>query len=196
MEHFFLTDSDHLFPTWQEAFPQARFASPKLIQSCQRGTLWLRSTQVTGLNSEIQALRGLNGQLPLVVLADEPDEAGAFQAISLGAAGYCNSRAAPGVLQTIARVVHGGGLWLGQAMMRRLLAVLSARLDATNKMDGHFPAADAELAKLLLRGADHGEIAAALAIPEAAVGHSVSALYARAGVQDRLQLLLKTSQAA
>lgn len=196
MDHLFLNETEQLFPSWQEAFPGARFASPKQLKDCPQGTVWLRSTAPKELNSLLPALRGINPRLPLVVLADEPDEAGAFQAIGLGAAGYCNSRAAPEVLRTIARVVHDGGLWLGQHMMRRILATLAHRLDATRTVDRHFADDDARLAKLLIRGADYREIASQLGLSETAVPQSVSALLARAGVQDCLQLLLKAGQPA
>jgi len=196
MRHLFLNDSASLFPNWQEAFPEAAFASPKQLKECPRGTVWLRTTAPAELASLVPAVRALNPQLPLVVLADEPDEAVAFQVISLGAAGYCNSRAAPEVLHTVARVVHNGGRWLGQSLMRRLLATLAGRLDNWRALDKHLADDDARLAKLLLQGRNYAEIAQEFGIPEAVVPHSVSALFSRAGVQDSLQLLLKAGQAA
>jgi len=197
MHHFFLNETDRLFPTWQEAFPNARFASPKQPKDSPQGTtIWLRSTATDELNSLLPALCGNNPGLPLVVLADEPDAAGAFQAIALGAAGYCNSRAAPEVLRTIARVVREGGLWLGQNMMRRILGTLAHRLDTAQTVDSHFAADDARLARLVLQGRNYEDIAQELGVPEAVIPHSVSALFSRAGVQDCLQLLLKAGQTA
>jgi len=157
------------------------------------GLLWMRSCGQDSLASLVPRLRRLNPRLPLIVLSDEPDEAGAFSAISLGAVGYCNSHAAPEVLQTIARVVSSGGLWLGQAMMRKVLQSLCVHLDDKASKEGHKETyGEARLATLLIRGANQQEIASELNIPEAVVAQTISALFARNGVQDRLQLLVKT----
>ncbi len=72
--------------------------------------------------------RGLAGR-SLIVLADEPDEDGALAALAAGAAAYCNGHAAPAVLQQVAAVVQNGGVWIGQGLMKRLLAASTALLN-------------------------------------------------------------------
>lgn len=189
---FFINESGEFFPEWLEAFPQAKFATPKRVIDADKAIIWLRTGAHDNLKFLLPGILQLNPKLPLVVLADEPDEASAFSAISLGAAGYCHSHTAPDVLLTIAHVVSSGGLWLGQTIMCKVLQSLCDCLDNKAGTESKLPDDEIRLASLLLHGASHDQIARQLQIPESAVAQTTSALFARQGVQGRLQLLIKT----
>jgi DNA-binding NarL/FixJ family response regulator len=142
---------------------------------------------VTGL------LKELAGR-SVIVLADEPSEEGAMAALAASAAGYCNGHAAPQVLQQIASVVEGGGVWVGQALMQRLLAA-TARLIPTSTEENaswrsNLTAREQEVALALAQGSSNKEIARQLDITERTVKSHVSAMLEKFGAHDRLQLSL------
>ena len=130
--------------------------------------------------------RGLAGR-SLVVLAGR-------RALAAGAAAYCNGHAAPAVLQQVAAVVQNGGVWIGEGLMKRLLAA-SAALLSKRPGDGDawrstLTAREQEVAVAVAGGASNKEIARQLDITERTVKFHVSALLEKLGARDRLQLSL------
>lgn len=128
---------------------------------------------------------------PFIVLADEPSEDEALAALAAGAAGYCNGHAAAVVLQQVATVVANGGIWVGQGLMRRLLASTTRVLPPTESdWRSRLSPREQEAASLLARGASNKEIARELDITERTVKAHVAAMLDKFGARDRLQLSL------
>jgi len=133
----------------------------------------------------------------VVLLSDEPDEAQILQALALGAAGCCNSRAAPAVLRQVALVVSNGGLWVGQALLGKLVGATSHRLgrlppEAKNDDWAELLSErEGQVARLVANGASNKEIAEQLAITERTVKAHLTAIFEKLGVRDRLQLSLR-----
>lgn len=130
----------------------------------------------------------------IVVLANMPNHAESLHALSLGAMGYAHAYSSPEMLKEIKAVVSHGGLWLGQALLKRLI-------ETSTKLAGNQPEyVDSLLARLTRRekevaveaakGLSNKEIARVLNITERTVKAHLAETFERLGVKDRLQLAL------
>jgi len=179
--------------TWREAFPDLQPGSIDDVPAGQ-GLIWVLQPGGRAAASVVNALsRQLDGR-SLILLADEPSESEAMEALAAGASGYCNGHAAPEVLQQVAKVVENGGIWVGQGLMQRLLAS-TARLASRAEADeaawrALLTPREQDAAVLLARGASNKEIARQLQITERTVKAHVGAMFEKLGVRDRLQLAL------
>lgn len=136
----------------------------------------------------------------IVVMSATPSEAEAFQALNAGAAGYCHLEAAPEQLREIALVVGHGGLWMPPSLLQRLLA-LSVRTApistaAAAPALAELTAREREVAEQVALGASNSEIADALGITGRTVKAHLTAIFAKLGVWDRVQLALMMRGAA
>jgi DNA-binding NarL/FixJ family response regulator len=117
-------------------------------------------------------------------------------ALSTGVAGYCNGHAAPVVLRQVAETVLGGGVWVGQWLLQRLLAGV-ARV-AAQKYATPEPSAwasalterETEVASAVASGASNKEIANRLNITERTVKAHLGSVFDKLKLRDRLQLTL------
>ena len=197
MRHLFVYDRHLPVTTWKEAFPGLlliRRGQP-MPRPLQGDMVWCRLG--AGEPPE-EAMAGLvlPGR-PLVVLADDPEDAVVAKSIELGAAGCCNSRAAPEVLQQVAVVVSHGGLWVGQSLLQRLMGstaqILGQRPEKPKNEDWAEKLSEREqqVARLVAEGASNKEIAQHLAITERTVKAHLTAIFEKLRIRDRLQLSLK-----
>ncbi len=189
----FISSDGGLRALWRQAFPDAagaRAADPLPGD----GPVWVQVPPGQPSARLVGAIRRRAGARPLIILADEPTEDDALAALSAGAAGYCNSHAAPEVLQQVATVVENGGLWVGQRLMQRLLAG-TARLAPPPEVAGGAWAStlterEREVAAAVAGGASNKEVARRLDITERTVKAHVGAILDKLGARDRLQLSL------
>lgn len=194
VEQLFVCGDARLRESWGSAFPGARVATPA-GPFPGGGTVWLRVPPGQPAARLVGPLRQRVDGRPLVILADEPSDDDALAALAAGVAGYCNSHAAPEVLQQVATVVQNGGLWVGQRLMQRLLAG-TARLAAAVPPGARPDWAAAltererEVARAVAQGASNKEIARRLDITERTVKAHVGAVLEKLGARDRLQLSL------
>ena len=198
MRHLFVDRDTHSLPSWLEAFPQAlvvRREDAKWPVANGKSILWCRCRPQEHLASVLAALTITPSQI-LVVLADEPDDAIIAEACALGAAGCCNTYAAPEVLRQVALVVENGGLWIGQSLLQRLVGSTSRVIEARAEVKvGTWSALlserESQVSKLVASGASNKEIADKLSITERTVKAHLSAIFEKLGVRDRLQLSLR-----
>jgi len=199
MQHWIIDREAGPLANWVEAMPAAQILRRDQLPAARfagAGVIWsrLRSGEAVAL-----ALNGVDrsGGQPVVLLSDEPDEAQILQALTLGAAGCCNSRAAPAVLRQVALVVGNGGLWVGQALLGKLVGATSHRLgqlppEAKNDDWAKWLSErEGQVARLVANGASNKEIAGQLAITERTVKAHLTAIFEKLGVRDRLQLSLR-----
>lgn len=201
MQHWIIDRETVLFDNWRAALPGA-VAVARQAQArgafAGTGIVWTRMRFGETVNMAISGVHRSGGQ-PLVVLADDPDERVVLEALAAGAAGCCNSRAAPEVLRQVALVVGNGGLWVGQSLLTQLVGATTRRLEALGQTSpgGDWAAPlserEAQVARLVAEGAANKEIAARLAITERTVKAHLTAAFEKLGVRDRLQLSLKVN---
>ncbi len=201
MQHWIINRETALLDSWQSAFPGATaVARADLAWTvfAGQGVIWTRKGFGEDVNSVISGVDRSAGQ-PLVVLADDPDERIVLEALAAGAAGCCNSHAAPEVLRQVALVVSNGGLWVGQSLLNQLVGATTRRLATLGQVapagDWSAPLSEREIqvARLVAEGAANKEIAARLAITERTVKAHLTAIFEKLGVRDRLQLSLRVN---
>ena len=198
MRHWFVNTAASLPATWLEALPGcAVLSTGTLPPAAGEGIVWLRVANNDHLEEAVVEAQGCS-PLAIVVLCDQPDEAGAAAAIAAGAAGYCNTHAAPEVLRQVALVVGNGGLWIGRSLMQRLIGgtgkLLGSRQPGTReRWSDKLSEREREVARRVAGGASNKEIAEQMAITERTVKAHLGAIFEKLGVRDRLQLSLRVN---
>lgn len=197
VRHLFISAIGDLLPRWQQAFPQAQACRTAYLQAHpgESDLVWLRLQPGLDIGTQISGLRQRFSGTALVVLSDAPSDNEALAAFAGAARGYCNSHAAPAILQQVAMVVHQGGIWIGESLMQRLVAqtdnlVVAHPNENDHRLDSLTPR-ELEVAQAVAAGRSNREIATGLGITERTVKAHVSAILEKLEVRDRLQLALR-----
>ena len=201
MQHWIVDREISAMPAWLDAMPAARFLSREQLGDARfagAGVIWSRLHAGEPVERALDGIDRSGGQ-PVVLLSDVPDQNQVLQALSLGAAGCCNSRAAPEVLRQVAVVVSNGGLWVGQSLLQQLVGATTRRLgqqSAESENDDWRPLLserEVQVAHLVASGASNKEIADRLEITERTVKAHLTAIFEKLAVRDRLQLSLRVN---
>lgn len=202
MRHWFVKSPSGAVPTWREALPGAIVVDSREIDgipASEPGIIWHRLAAGAAVEAAVAEIRRY-GTLPVVILSDAPNDEEATQAFTAGAAGYCNTHAAPEVLRQIAVVVENGGLWLGASLLQRLVGgtarLLAGREPSSReRWSDKLSEREREVAQAVAGGASNKEIADRLGITERTVKAHLGAIFEKLGVRDRLQLSLRVNGA-
>ncbi|MBP7081732.1 MAG: response regulator transcription factor [Rhodocyclaceae bacterium] len=207
-QHLFVSPSGEALSRWLEAFPRAVLAKPKELrkgsESVKNSALvWLHLDQSLPCVDQLVAIKKKIGTTRVIVLASIPDNEDALALFSAGARGYCNAHATAANLKQVASAVQAGGLWIGEALMQRLVVATHGALSrktlrqVPEKTPQSFSeklhlltARENEVAKTLANGASNKEIARMLGITDRTVKAHVSAIFQKLGARDRLHLAL------
>lgn len=198
MQHWIVDTQMKVLDSWLEALPGVRMVAPgqPFLLAGEPAILWCRLRSGEDVDAVLATVPA--GQaLPVVVLADEPDEATVMRALAAGASGCCNSRAAPEVLRQVALVVGNGGLWVGQSLLQRLIGSTSrilgqqAPVRTNDEWCSKLSEREQQVARLVSAGSSNKEIAERLAITERTVKAHLTAIFEKLGLRDRLQLSLR-----
>jgi len=191
-----------MLPRWSEAFSAGRAGKIQTARASSASNkvslVWIRLEQGVPVVVQLERLAPSLKFLPCVVLSDRPTDDEALAAFSAGARGYCNTHAATQVLIQVAGVVLGGGLWIGESLMQRLVGATSRMQTNTDVTVSpierawaeHLTEREKEVAVTLATGASNKEIARLLGITERTVKAHVGAILEKVHVRDRLQLSL------
>ena len=204
--HLFVSPSGVALPRWLEAFPKATvLAFGTAVKSLPATTLvWLRLDETRPAPEQLADLRKVVGPVRVIVLANQPDSEQALTLFSAGIRGYCNAHATAASLRLVASAVQAGGLWIGEALMQRLIASTQAamsRMPATAlPRDAASPAnsdrlatltrREQEVARAVASGSSNKEIARQLGITERTVKAHTGSVFQKLKARDRLHLAL------
>lgn len=198
MQHWIIDSDPNGLPGWHDAFPGAAIVgtASEMRGLSKAGVIWCR---LRGNQKLADVLVGVDFSIghPVVVLSDEPDEELVMSALSAGAAGCCNSRAAPEVLRQVALAVGNGGLWIGQSLLQRMVGATAKSLgqrsnQARNeRWSDKLSDRERQVARLVAGGASNKEVAAQLNISERTVKAHMTAIFEKLELRDRLQLSLR-----
>lgn len=176
---------------WREAFPDAVIATTLPARVPADALIWLHNLPPADFAAALP--KGVR----IVALHDEPSDENGLAALSSGAAGYANAHATPQRLHTIESVVRSDGLWVGEALLSRLLRTFAAVPAAPSAppTESHPALAklserEREVALMVARGESNKEIARDLDLAERTVKAHLTAVFDKLGVRDRLQLAL------
>lgn len=203
MQDIFVSSLSERISHWVDAFPESKIvkdlskAAHKLNGAAADGwVFWLHvnEEQPERLSSMVASIVSQFQSAKVVVLANTPNQADCFSALSAGAVGYAHAYSPSAMLVEIKTVIGHGGLWLGQELLQRLI-------ETSTKLAGNQPAyVDGLLAQLTSRerevavevakGLSNKEVAKRLNITERTVKAHLAATFERLGAKDRLQLAL------
>jgi DNA-binding NarL/FixJ family response regulator len=125
--------------------------------------------------------------------ADDPDLH--LRVVSLGAMGAVKKAESPHNLFHAIRKIHGGGVWLNSALLNRFLQGKPARTeDPEAAKIAELTMRELEVISLICEGRKNKQIAERLFIAESTVRHHLESIFAKLGLQDRLELLLYAYQ--
>lgn len=126
-----------------------------------------------------------------VSLAPTDDEG--LAVLQAGACGYGHALLPTTHLRQALDMIDRGQLWVGRALLARLLNRVDAHLRPSSPpaWTGPLTPREQEVARLAAQGAGNAAIAATLAITERTVKAHLAAVFAKLEVADRLQLALR-----
>lgn len=131
------------------------------------------------------------------LLSDHPTEEEGLAFLKAGIAGYANTYISPGRLSEAIRIIAGGGVWLGQQVIQRLILETATRAkekeqatpDAEQKLAG-LTKMERRVAEMVAQGRTNLEIAADLNITERTVKAHLTSVYEKTKTGNRLSLAL------
>ncbi|MEV8531457.1 response regulator transcription factor [Streptomyces sp. NPDC051211] len=124
----------------------------------------------------------------VVMLTTFDDEQYVVQALRSGASGYLLKDLPPAELADAVRLSHAGVTQLDPAAAARLVAALDRPAGTTGgAAGGALTSREAEVLRLVARGATNREIAARLFLSEGTVKNHISRILGRLGLRDRTQ---------
>jgi len=196
VEHVFLGNQGKFKRQWQAAFPAAiALQTLAAVQDLPKKTERLIWLDVSGVD-DYQALvrQAIAMGAPVVIMTAMPNDNQAYTVLSIGAYGYCHSLATSKQLLEIAAVIVGGGLWVGQGVMRRLLDLTNANKgEATGEMPAglsNLTSKELSVAQCVAAGLNNREIAEKMNVVERTVKAHLTVVFDTLGVRDRVQLAL------
>jgi DNA-binding NarL/FixJ family response regulator len=133
----------------------------------------------------------------IIATNSNPKDTEAIAALDAGCVAYCHAFSESGTLRQIEKVVLAGHVWVGPALMQRLIRGAQQAAPATPLMNqvGHWASSltprEKEIALLAANAASNTAIADACGISERTVKAHLSAVFDKLGISDRLQLALK-----
>jgi DNA-binding NarL/FixJ family response regulator len=142
----------------------------------------------------VPAVRRANPRSRLILLTARPSTHEAVAGLRAGARGYCRRTIDAALLRKAVAVVQKGEVWVGRALVARIVDQLGG--DGVER-NGHsaadvsaLTAREREIAALVAAGGANKEIAGRLGVSERTVKAHLTAVFRKLGVTDRLRLAL------
>lgn len=193
--HLFVAPEAKLRANWLEAFPDASLCG-RVPANPNADVIWVLLPEEGDVIKLLAECRSAAGKLPVIAISDVPSDQQGLVALRTGVVGYCNGHAAPTVLRQVAVTVLGGGLWVGQSLLQRLLAGI-ARAAAQKFTPPELTAwasglteREIEVARAVATGLGNKEIASQLDITERTVKAHLGSVFDKLKLRDRMHLTL------
>lgn len=203
MSDLFICPHKKTLENWSEACPDGK-VHPTIsgIRNHKENHLfWLHAETPDSqdwINHTIDDIRRRFPEAKIIVLANVPDQRQAVEVLKQGASGYCHAYMPPAVLHEVKAVVEHGGLWLGQELLQRLIAVSTSvagtRPQHIAELTARLTEREREVALEAAKGLSNKQIARDLNITERTVKAHMQHIFERLQVKDRLQLALLLSE--
>ncbi len=134
-------------------------------------------------------------QMRVIAASSSPNDAQAMAALDAGCAAYCHSFSDAGTLKQVREVVDAGHIWIGKALMQRLLRnvnrVVAEQPAKEDAWSTGLTQREVEVATLAANGASNAAISSQCGISERTVKAHLSAVFVKLNITDRLQLALR-----
>lgn len=195
VRHLFVAPDAEPRPNWREAFPEVLLCK-HISAAPDAEVVWVLLPEQGDIARLLAECRSAAGKLPVIAISDLPSDEQGLVALGAGVSGYCNGHAAPAVLRQVAATVLGGGVWVGQWLLQRLLAGVT-RVAAqkyappeTSSWASGLTEREVEVARAAASGASNKEISSRLNITERTVKAHLGSVFDKLKLRDRLQLSL------
>ena len=194
------TANESALSNWQEALgPNANVRFSRSKAELEKRLAELKPKQYF-LDLSLPDLQGVTGVSKLIsahpdsfclAFSPVPQDNEGILLLQAGVRAYCNRFIDPSLLTRISEMVDAGEVWVGPAIMERLIRQLPAvPTSANNEKLANLTEREREIANLIANGESNKVIANALDIGERTVKAHLSAIFHKTGVKDRLQLAL------
>jgi DNA-binding NarL/FixJ family response regulator len=134
-------------------------------------------------------------RIRIVAATSNPQDDEAMLALDAGCAAYCHAFSDAVTLKQVKEVVEAGHVWIGKALMQRLLQGVNQVATARPVLDAAWRETltqrEVEVAILAANGASNQSIAQQCKISERTVKAHLSAVFDKLNITDRLQLALR-----
>ncbi len=134
-------------------------------------------------------------QLRVIATSSNPTDTEAMAALDAGCAAYCHAFSEASTLKQVREVVDAGHIWIGKALMQRLLQsvnrVVAAQPVKEDAWSTGLTQREVEVATLAANGASNAAISSQCGISERTVKAHLSAVFIKLNITDRLQLALR-----
>ena len=201
MQDIFISPLSSGLINWVDAFPKAKIIStvnvkPTKTQKNAHLLFWLHMNEdrQQWLTNTIGFIQKKYENAKIVVLANAPNQAEAFHAMSMGVVAYSHAYSPAFVLTEIKTVISHGGVWLGPDLLKRIIEVSTSLAgNQAEQVNQHLKALtkrEKEVAIEAAKGLSNKEIARILKITERTVKAHLSSTFERLGAKDRLHLAL------
>ena len=189
MPSTFITKPGFKSPRWQQAFPDAQILTAETSES--NGLIWV----LIGVNSWQKQISDFTRQgNPVIAMTLDPSAEQLREALSAGAKGYIEAMASSAILQQAGQTVTNGAMWLPAPLVAGLVAIVSRALEKqqTERPDlSMLTEREREVTMEVIKGALNKQVADKLNITERTVKAHLASVFAKLGVRDRMQLMLK-----
>lgn len=136
-----------------------------------------------------------NDRMRVVAASSNPNDNEGMLALDAGCAAYCHAFSDATTLKQVKEVVEAGHVWIGKALMQRLLQGVNRVVPAQQAADDSWRTTltlrEVEVAVLAANGASNHAIAIQCRISERTVKAHLSAVFNKLNITDRLQLALR-----
>ncbi|WP_416137010.1 helix-turn-helix transcriptional regulator [Halomonas sp. HK25] len=197
MATYFISQGRDEIPRWREAFSDARLISPREINARMvRGDCVWVTVDTQGwppLVAELQRRGAAVG-----VMSYSPSATEAFQALESGARGYVHALSSPELLRQAQLVILNQGIWVPPDLMARVVGGTFRALGGLDQAQSEefqsLTERERTVTRAVLEGQSNKEVARSLGITERTVKAHLGAVFAKIGVRDRMQLVLRLSR--
>ncbi|MDD5299937.1 MAG: LuxR C-terminal-related transcriptional regulator [Gallionella sp.] len=193
--HLFIAPGAKLRANWLEAFPGASLCN-RIPATPNADVIWVLLPEEGDSVKLLTECRLAAGKLPVIAISDLPSNQQGLTALGTGVAGYCNGHAASAVLQQVAETVLGGGIWVGQWLLQRLLAGVARAaaqkftLPEVSTWASGLTEREIEIARTAATGLGNNKIASQLNIAECTVKMQLDSIFDKLKLRDRMHLTL------
>lgn len=154
-----------------------------------------------GDTETVEVISNLMEKIPsvrIVIVTNSNDFASQTRAIQLGAVGIVQKEQNARILIEAIRQTYKGETWINQILLSKLFQEKNHKKNGSKTNDflkaQTITSREKEVITLIGKGLKNKDIAGKLGISEATVRHHLSSIYGKAGVEDRLNLVIYAYQ--